>query len=114
LKKYIGMNRGVAGCSFCQFLDFNIFVWLNLFYCESFEVIIHSSEQAQVPLEGGLPGNTFFFYLSNNHFRVGVKDASLDPSGHLLTEPGQYGLIFFYVTSAHIGFAAELHPCYVA
>jgi hypothetical protein len=78
------IHRQASGCCRLHLLlvhRLQNFVWLNLFFYESFEVILHSSDQAQVPLEGGLPDNTFFFYLSSNHFRVDANDASLDPNG---------------------------------
>jgi hypothetical protein len=64
-----------------QFISFDVLSSLNVFYGESFEVILHSSNEDQVPLEGGFPRNTLFFYLYNDHFGIGAKGASLDPNG---------------------------------
>jgi hypothetical protein len=81
LKKYVGGHSGVVGCSLRQFVSFKIFVSLDVFYCESFEVILHSFDHAQIPPEGRFPGNTLFFYLTSYNCRIGAKDASLDPNG---------------------------------
>jgi hypothetical protein len=105
---------GVAGCSLHQFTSFEVFVSLDVFYCESFEVIIHSTDHAQILLEGRLPGNTLFFYLTRYNYRIRVKDASLDPNGPQVAEPQQYDLIFCYVISALINIVVELNPCCVA
>jgi hypothetical protein len=79
LKKYAGGHRGVAGCSFGQFISFAIFVSLDALYCESFEIILHFSDKTQILVKGGFPGNALFFYLSSNHFRICAEDAILNP-----------------------------------
>jgi hypothetical protein len=75
------MHRGVAGCSFGQFINFTIFVSFDILYCESFEVILHFCDKTQISLEGGFPGNTLFFYLSDDHFGISAVDAFLNPDG---------------------------------
>jgi hypothetical protein len=46
LEKYVGGHRGVADCSFGQLISFAIFVSLDVLYCESFEIIFHSSDES--------------------------------------------------------------------
>jgi hypothetical protein len=81
LKKYVGRHQSVVGYSFHQFISFEILGSLDIFYRASFELILHSSNKGEVPLEGGLPGSTLFFYLSSNHFRIDAEGASLDLDG---------------------------------
>jgi hypothetical protein len=57
------------------------FVSLDVLYCESFKIILYFSDEAQISLEGGFPGNVLFFYLSGNHFRISAEDAFLNPDG---------------------------------
>jgi hypothetical protein len=57
------------------------FVSLNVLYCESFEITLHSSDKSQILLEGRFPSNALFFYMSNDHFRIGAEDAFLYPDG---------------------------------
>jgi hypothetical protein len=114
LKKYVGGHRGIAGYTFGQFIHFTIFVSLDVPYCESFEIILHSSDKTQILLKGGIPNDALFFYLSNDHFGITAKDAFLNSDGSHLAEPQQYGLILYYVISALVRFFIELHPCGVA
>jgi hypothetical protein len=67
-------------CGLHQFINFDILGSLIVLCGESFEVILHSSNVGQVPLKGGLPGDTLFFYLSSDHFRISAEGASLDPN----------------------------------
>jgi hypothetical protein len=81
LKKYVGGHRGVAGCSFGEFISFIICVSFDVLYCEFFEIILYFSNKTQISLEGGFPGNALFFYLSDDHFRISVEDVFLNPDG---------------------------------
>jgi hypothetical protein len=81
LEKYVIGHQDVAGCSFCQFISFANFVSPDVLYCEYFEIIFYSSHQTQIPLEGWFPGNSLFFYLSSNHFRISAEDGFLNSGG---------------------------------
>jgi hypothetical protein len=45
MKKYVDGHESVAGCSICQFISFTILGSLDIFYGESFEVILHSFDK---------------------------------------------------------------------
>jgi hypothetical protein len=46
LKKYVGRHQSVAGCGFQQLISFCILGPLNIFYSESFDVILYSSDKS--------------------------------------------------------------------
>jgi hypothetical protein len=87
LKKYVSEHRVVEGYSFGQFIRFIILVSLDVLYCESFEIILHSSNKTQILLEGGFPGDALFFYLSSDHFGISAEDAFLNSNCSQLAEP---------------------------
>jgi hypothetical protein len=87
LKKYNSGHRGLAGYGFGQFTHLTIFVSLEVLYCESFEIILHSSDKTQILFEGGFPGDALFFYLSSDHFRISAEDAILNSDGSQLAKP---------------------------
>jgi hypothetical protein len=61
-------------------MSFTIFVSFVVLYCESFEIILHFFDKTQISLGGGFPGNALFFYLSGDHFGIGVEDAFMNPN----------------------------------
>jgi hypothetical protein len=84
------IHQRALGCCVLQpwqVIRFTIFVSLDVLYCESFEIILHSSDKTQILLKGGFTGDALFFYLSSDHIRISAEDAFLNSDGSQLAKP---------------------------